>query len=766
MMAKRSNLRGIAVAAALLSSAGPAHAAEDAIDFARDVRPILSQNCFACHGPDEQSRKAKLRVDTHEAIIAGEPGQAAVVPGKPSESLLMERIASTDPDALMPPPKSGKRLTAKQKETLRQWIADGAKWDKHWSFVPPESPVLPAVRAADWPISPVDHFVLARLEQTGLAPAPDADKATLLRRVSFDLTGLPPSPAEIRAFLADDSPSAYTKVVDRLLASPAFGEKWARQWLDLAGYADSNGYQRDGFRTVWPWRDWVIKSLNADLPYDRFITEQIAGDLLPNAGLDQKVATGFFRTGTVNVEAGTVPEADRSKQVVDRVNAFGTVFLGLTLECAQCHDHKYDPIPTRDYYSVYAYFNNTPIESRYRGNNQAALDFTDAPAVIVGGSAQDLARQSALKTELAALVKDCGDERIDKATAAKIRQLEARIERVPVIASLVLEELPEPRQTHVLKRGQFDTPGEKVRPGTLAALGGSPAGRNRLALASWVTDAENPLTARVAVNRWWAELFGRGLVGTLEDFGAQGEPPTHPQLLDWLAVNLRDGGWSMKRSVRTMVLSRTYRQSARVTPKMLRQDPDNKLLARGPRQRLAAEAVRDNALAVAGLLSDKMYGPPVFPPQPDGLWRVTGKVDNTYRTSTGEDRYRRGIYTIWRRSAPYPSFLNFDATDRSACVVKRARSNTPLQALTLLNDPVYVEAATSLAERIVADNPAGDATTRICYGYRLCLTRDPKPAELAHLLEMFAREKAARDEPAAWRFVATVLLNLDETITR
>lgn len=742
------------------------------VDFGRDVKPILSANCFACHGPDQKARKADLRLDTREGATAGDAKKAAVVPGKPELGQMMARLGTDDPDEQMPPPRTGKKLSAGQVEVIRRWIEQGAKWGEHWSFVPPVRPVPLDVRQREWPISAIDRFVLARLEREKMTPSPQAERAALLRRVYFDLIGLPPAPAELDAFVADESPDAYAKVVDRLLASPAFGEKWAVGWLDLARYADSNGYQRDGFRTIWPWRDWVIRAMNADMPYDQFVTRQIAGDLLAESAdtpreQSAKVATGLFRNVMVNVEAGTVPEADRVKQVADRVNMFGTIFLGLTLECAQCHNHKYDPISTRDYYRLFAYFNNTPIESKYRGKDVAALDFVDGPAMIVDGSKEDLAQREQLQGKLSAMLADCGQDEPDKKTLAQIRQLEKQIESIPLIASLVLEEMPAPRQTHVLKRGQFDDPAEEVSAGVPEALGvglAADGSANRVALAKWTVDPRNPLTARVAVNRWWAEIFGRGLVSTIEDFGAQGEAPSHPELLDWLAVELRDNGWSMKRIIRQIVLSRTYQQSARVTPQMLKTDPGNVLLARGPRQRLAAEAIRDHALSAAGLRSEKMFGPPVFPPQPPKLWRVTGKVDNTYRTSTGEDRYRRGIYTIWRRSAPYPSFLNFDATERSSCVVKRARSNTPLQALTLLNDPVYVEAAEALSKRLMAE--AADPSARVRLGYRLCLTRGPRESELDHLLQVYEREKSSRGEEAAWGFVATVLINLDEAISK
>jgi hypothetical protein len=648
-----------------------------------------------------------------------------------------------------------------------------------WSFTPPRRPVVPA--AAEFSHNAIDGFILQKLKQSALRPSTPEEPEVLLRRLYLDLIGLPPTPTQVEAFLADRSTGAYERVVDELLASPHFGEKWARHWLDLARYADSNGYQRDGFRTLWPYRDWVIKAMNADKPYDQFAIEQLAGDLLPDATLDQKIATGFNRGTTINVEAGTVPEADRVGQVVDRVNVMGTAFLGLTIGCAQCHDHKFDPITQRDYYRLFAYFNQTPLESRYNGKEMASQEFTDAPSVVVSGTPEALRRHEQLTADYRKLLSATSDK-VDAAKAKKLAALRKEIDAISVVATLVMQDMPQGRQTFILKRGQYDTPLDQVESGTPAALPGISGAHphNRLELARWLTSEENPLFARVAVNRWWAEIFGRGIVATADDFGAQGERPTHPELLDWLAVELRENGWSMKQIVRLMVTSAAYRQSARVTPEGLRADPDNVLLSRGPRFRMPAEMIRDNALAISGLLSSKMFGPPVFPLQPPNVWRVIGVVDNAYRTSSGEDRWRRGIYTILRRSAPYPSYMNFDATDRSLCVVRRPRTNTPLQALTLMNDPVYVEAAKALAGRIVADVPEDSVEDRVKHGWRLCMSRPPTAREMSFLQELYrqelarARAKNAKTrasgaktaEEEAWFYVATVLLNLDETITK
>lgn len=647
-----------------------------------------------------------------------------------------------------------------------------------WSFAPARRPTVPA--AGEWGHNAIDGFIFQKLHQQGLAPSPSEHPEVLLRRLYLDLIGLPPSPGQVDAFLADSSPRAYERVVDELLASPRFGEKWARHWLDLARYADSNGYQRDGFRTLWPYRDWVIKSFNSDKPYDQFAIEQLAGDLLPGATVEQKVATGFNRGTTINVEAGTVPEADRVGQVIDRVSVMGTAFLGLTVGCAQCHNHKYDPITQRDFYRLFAYFNQTPIESKYNGKEMASQEFTNAPSVMVWGTPDDLRRRDKLMADYRKLLSATSDKE-DVKHKEKLAAAQKEIDDIHVVATLVMQDMPQQRQTFIFKRGQYDNPGEPVEPGTPAALPAPDDAlpHNRLGLARWVASGEIPLFARVAVNRWWAEIFGRGIVATPDDFGNQGDRPSHPELLDWLAVELQDNGWSMKHMLRLMVTSAAYRQSARLTPDREKSDPENVLLSRGPRFRMPAEMIRDNALAIAGLLSDKMFGPPVFPVQPPNVWRVTGVVDNTYRTSSGEDRYRRGIYTILRRSAPYPSFMNFDATDRSLCVARRARTNTPLQALTLMNDPVYVEAAKALAGRMIAEVPEESVPGRVQRGFRLCVSRPPSPEEASFLQDLYRRELsraqsktgaragAARTaEEEAWFFIATVLLNLDETITK
>jgi len=727
------------------------------VRFSRDILPLLAENCYQCHGPDAKARKGGLRLDTQDGA------RTVLAPGNSAASEIVERITSAEPGKVMPPPKTNRKLSPEQIALLRRWIDSGAPWGKHWAYEPPQRSPLPGVKEKSWPRNPIDHFVLARLEQEGLRPSPEADAITLLRRLSLDLTGLPPTPEEVDQFLADKTPDAYERAVDRLLRSPHYGERWARPWLDAARYADSHGFQRDDLRDLWPYRDWVIKAFNADMPFDRFSIEQIAGDLLPGATLEQKIATGLHRCAPCNVEAGTDPEENRVNQVFDRVNTTATIWLGTTFECTQCHDHKYDPFSMRDYYRMFAYFNNTPVETESTDKAKAN------PAVRFVGPYLELGRDAG-KAE-------------GESFAGGDAQTGNKREPRHFNRSLVMQEQGPPRPTHILKRGNFLDPGERVQPGTPTGLPPLPpdAPPNRLALANFLVSRDNPLAARVNVNRWWAEFFGRGLVATPEDFGSKGEMPTHPELLDWLAVEFMEPRtrvpgeetprpWSIKHLHRLFVTSAVYRQSSRVTPELLRRDDQNRLLTRGPRGRIDAEGVRDNALAIAGLLSRKQFGPPVRPPQPDALWRKVGGEQYVYTVSPGEDRYRRGIYVIVRRSAPNPSFANFDAPARLACTVKRSRSNTPQQALTLLNDPVYVEAARSLAERVFREVPQGDEA-RLIRAFRLCVLRPPREKELAILTRLLQMQRAARAgkpkaEELAWADIATALLNLEETITK
>ncbi len=987
----------LAASCVLAGVSTPLRAAEKpVVDFARDIQPILANRCYDCHGVEKPKGGLQL-TSLKSALKGGKSGESAIAPGHSEKSPLLARVTSSDSDEQMPP--KGERLNSKQVELLKIWIDQGAKWPedvKHWAYQKPIHSPAPSVGDKNWAHNDIDRFILARLEAEGLKPSQPAERAQLIRRVSLDLTGLPPTPADVDTFVNDKSPNAFEKVVDRLLASKQYGERWARPWLDLARYADSNGFQRDGFRDLWAYRDWVIKSLNADMPFDQFTIEQIAGDLIPNSTLDQKIATGFNRCTTVNVEAGTDQEENRVNQVFDRVNTTATVWLGSTLECAQCHNHKYDPFTQRDYYQVFAYFNNTQIETAFRGAKAtASVDFTgpamplpdpstekkrtelqakidklseeieakkaaqpkavaskntggdsnqwqaleiadfqstggatgkimpdksvlisgktpttdtytisihtkltgikafkletmtdaslpgqgpgrgdaDRPNFILssfkleqapetdpnsgnpvrftsaqadfsqkgydvskaidndtksgwainpefhkphhaifvteqavgledgcvltfsleqnygGGRTIGRVRLSALTGELAAAL---GDKEIDPALKKlqdERTKLETQLKTLEPAQTLVMQEMATPRMSTVFVRGNFLDKGEPVKAGVPAVLHALPDGPpTRLTLAKWLVSKENPLVARVAVNRWWAEFFGRGIVATPEDFGVKGEYPTHPELLDWMATEFMANGWSMKSMHRLIVMSATYQQTSKVTPELLARDDQNKLYARGPRFRMDAEMIRDNALYAAGLLSLKQGGPPVKPYQPDGVWKVTGLVDNTYKVSDGEDAYRRGIYVVWRRSAPYPSFVNFDAQVRAACIVKRSRSNTPLQALTLLNDPVYVEAAMAMAKRVVTERPKASVEERIQYAFQLCVSRPPRPNEVAALKKLYDEESAAYGantesakalmgkfeipanmtpaDFAAWYAIATALLNLDETITK
>ena len=1042
----------LAGASALWSGLEPAPAS---VEFNRDIRPILSDKCFACHGPDANNRQAKLRLDVEadaKADLGG--GRFAIVPGDPGRSELYQRIVAKSPARRMPPAYLGHApLSEREIDLLRRWIEQGARWEKHWAFLPPRRHPLPPVSRTDWPRNEIDYFVLARLEREGLAPAPEADRATLIRRVTLDLTGLPPTPAEVDAFLEDRSPQAYEKVVDRLLASPRYGERMAIGWLEAARYADTNGYQTDAERYMWRWRDWVIEAFNRNMPFDQFTVEQIAGDMLPGATLEQKIATGFNRNHRGNGEGGIIPEEYAVEYVADRVETTATVFLGLTLGCARCHDHKYDPISQKEYYQVFAYFNNVPekgrankygnsppmipaptreqqreleeIEAKVRGareafatlrpdierrqlqwersldaaapdcsvdrgliasfsmeespaNSIALKNGSPAPSTFADGApsyapgrigqaadfdgkryidAGDIANfgfydkftlsawiyptaptgailtrthempemdgygvylkdgkiqvnlvqrwlDDALRVETAepvalnrwqhvAVTYDgsrvaegvkiyvdgqarkltvlldelnqsfavkqpfrigagAGPEnrfrglidevRIydvalaprqvqvlatsqsvfelagmppERRTAAQqeklrfcflehhapeeIRQAWRRLneleqERERFLESLptvmVMEELPTPRETRVLIRGAYDNPGEKVSPGVPAVLPPLPEGvpNNRLGFARWLVHPSNPLTARVIVNRFWQMYFGTGLVKTVEDFGSQGEWPSHPELLDWLATEFIRTGWDVKAMQKKIVTSATYRQSSKVSPELLQRDPENRLLARGPRVRLPAEMIRDQALAVSGLLVERLGGPSVKPYQPAGLWReLSGGAD--YQQDRGEKLYRRSLYTFWKRTVPPPMMMTFDAASRETCVVRQTRTNTPLQALNLMNDVTFLEAARVMAERIVREG-GPDAASRLSYGFRLATARWPKPGEREILLGNFNyfrerfrinREDAVgllsqgehpRDtnldagELAAYAAACSLILNLDEVVTK
>ena len=721
-------------------------ASVERVDFRRDIQPIFQASCTKCHGSTRQ--RGQLRLDSRTFALHGGVTGPVIVPGDTTRSRLAQLIAHSDAAERMPQPATAPALSAEKIRLIRHWIDQGAVWpetqgetkyEPHWAYRAPLRPSPPSVRNAGWVRNPIDAFVLARLEQEGLAPSPEAPRVTLIRRVTLDLTGLPPAPGEVDAFLADTRPDSYEKVVDRLLASPHYGERWARSWLDLVRYADTDGGSWDKPRSMWPYRDWVIQALNQDMPFTRFTIEQIAGDLLPGATAAQFVAAGMHANTTLNQEDGVDVEEVRWEALTDRVDTTATVWLGATLACARCHNHKYDPFTQKDYYRLLAFFNHADV-----------FDY-----------------------ELPGLH--------DPARSGKL-----------ALTAVVIEHPTGMPAAHGRVRGLYTQKGEEVSAGTPRILHPMRRGWpvNRLGLAYWLADDANPLTARVVVNRFWGELFGRALVETAEDLGTQGRRPSHPLLLDWLATELVRGGWSMKGIQRTIVTSATYRQSSRTTPALLARDPENVLLARGARFRLPAETIRDVALAASGLLSPKIGGPSVFPPHPAGHVVVLNNRGPAYwPVSKGEDAHRRGIYTFWRRTAHYPTFAIFDAPSREATTVRRSRTNTPLQALSGLNDPAFVDAARGLARRIVQDQP-GDHAARAIHAFRLCVARPPEPDELQLLLAEFHRERdhfatepragrqvvgdewdprlSAAELPdlAAWTVVAGVLLNLDETLTK
>ena len=788
--------------------------------FDRDILPVLSDFCFPCHGPDARARKADLRLDTAAGALRTDAG--IIVPGKPAESSLIDRMRHADPAKVMPPPKFAKRPTPAQIRTLESWIASGATWGKHWSLTPPRKDPLPTVDST-WPRQPWDALVLARLRKENLKPSPEAGRATLLRRVTLDLTGLPPTDKEMGEFLADTKPDAYDRAVDRLLASPRFGERMAWDWLDAARYADSNGYQGDAERTMWPWRDWVVQAFNKNLPYDQFTLWQIAGDLLPDATHEQKLATGFLRNHMINGEGGRIPEENRVDYVFDMAETVGTVWLGLTFNCCRCHDHKYDPLTQRDYYRLFAFFNRTAVDGS--GGNPQTPPVLDAPSPIQASERVRLAAELArVQTAIAMLERDFGakldgsseagkalkkklaDRSATESLAVRKAMKDLSKEYGPLLDEhekfkaardaneriiprvMVMADQPTYRDTHLLKTGLYNQPGDKVDAGTPQALpplpGGAPV--NRLGLARWLLAPENPLTARVTVNRIWTQFLGMGLVKTPEDFGIQGERPIQPELLDWLAVDFRESGWDVKRLIRSIVTSATYRQTSVVTPELLEKDPENRLLARGPRHRLPAWMLRDQALAVSGLMVDKQGGRPVNPYQPEGIWEEATFGNKKYSQDKGDALYRRTLYTFWRRIVG-PAEV-FDNAPRQVCSVKVYRTNTPLHALLTLNDPTYIEAARQLAQKAI--ETGGDETARLQWIARRVLGRPLADAEIPTLAKALATARAQYQsapaeaekllkvgetesdedlpapEHAAWTVVAQIVLNLDETLCK
>jgi len=812
------------------------------VDFSREILPILSENCFHCHGPDASGRKADLRLDTKEgAFLKNADGAAAIVPGHPEASMLVERILTTDKDELMPPPKSNRKVTPGERELLKRWVAEGANWGTHWAFAPLKKPAIPSNGSSH----PIDALVRERLKSENLDLQPRAPRRTLLRRLSLDLIGLPPSLEETANFDADTAEDALARTVDRLLASPRYGERMAWDWMEAARYADTNGYQGDNERTMWPWRDWVVNAFNRNLPYDQFTLWQLAGDLLPEATHDQKLATGFLRNYAINGEGGRIAEENRVDYVMDMAETTGTVWLGLTFLCCRCHDHKYDPLLQSDYYRFFGFFNQTPVTGGGgdpqtaprldvpQGNELAEVEKTKAAlkeaegkwtehwresagrraewvaagAVEKAGSQEDETKTSKPGSLKAALevpeAKWSAEQRkvVEEAWAKEdpdFKKLQASRENLrhksqnaakSVTRVMVMGELPKPRQTFILDRGLYNQPGKEVSAGvplSLPPLGeGDPA--NRLGLARWLASPENPLMARVTVNRLWQQLFGIGLVKTAEDFGVQAETPIHRELLDWLAAEFRDSGWNLKALLRLILTSETYLQSSNVPPGLAEHDPNNRLLARGARFRMPSWMIRDNALAASGLLSGRIGGGPVKPYQPEGVWEEATFGVTKYVQDKGESLYRRSLYTFWRRIVGPTNF--FDTTSRNSCSVKPLRTNTPLHALSTLNDPTYVEAARVLAQRAWKSS-ATEPQDRIRAVFQQVLSRAPSETELglwgralerqrqvfeaepANTERLLTVGEAMRDatippaEHAAFTAVCLSILNLDETLTK
>ncbi len=781
-------LRAGALLAGLFLAASPA--AAEPIDFSRQVLPLLSDKCFKCHGPDEANRQADLRLDQEEGA------SAAIVSGKSAESELFRRITTSDVDERMPPADSNLTLTAEQIATIKQWIDEGARWGGHWSLVPPSRPALPTGgKFAEQAANPIDAFLLARLEKEGLTPSPRAPRPTLIRRLSLDLTGLPPTPQDVDTFVADQSPDADERLVDRLMASPAYGERMAWDWLDAARYADSNGYQGDSERTMWPWRDWVASAFNRNLPLDEFTVWQLAGDLLPGATEEQILATGFCRNHMINGEGGRIAEENRIDYVMDMSETMGTVWLGLTFNCCRCHDHKFDSLTKRDYYSLFAFFNQTPVDGgggnpqtppvievataeqkQQLANANAAINAAAAELADVekqryprdeGKQADESQEAAGLPDNIKSILKIAPQSRNRKQLeelekhhekdaaeyAAAVRKVREAIDRrdgvqrsIPRV--MVMADMPPPRKTFLLDKGLYDKPQDEISAATPVNLPPLPddAPRNRFALARWLVAPENPLTARVMANRFWQQFFGIGLVKTAEDFGVQGERPVHPELLDRLAVELAQG-WDMKRLVRMFVTSHAYRQSSKLTPEAADRDPENRLLARAPRYRLPAWMIRDQALAASGLLVRQIGGPPVKPYQPEGVWEEATFGNKRYEPDSGASLYRRSVYTFWRRIVGPTMF--FDSAARQVCTVKQARTNTPLHSLATLNDVTYVEAARVLAEQVLAGG--GSDEERIDALVRRILARSAQVEESQILLAALARLREAyrADVPAA-----------------
>ncbi|QLG43984.1 PSD1 and planctomycete cytochrome C domain-containing protein [Costertonia aggregata] len=737
----------------------------DKIDFTFDVKPILSDRCFICHGPDKNAIEGNLSLHTAEdayKALGENKDRYAIVPKKPEESEVVNRIYHDDPNIIMPPPESNLTLTPKEKAILEKWIAQGAEYKEHWAFIPPEPQLVPKVKDTAWGVNEIDRFVYKKMKLQGLRPSEQAKKEKLIRRVFFDLTGLPPNPEQIDAFVNNSSDAAYEQIVDSLLNTTDYAEHMAAEWMDIARYADTHGYQDDFERTMWPWRDWVIHAFNKNMPYDEFVTYQLAGDLLPDSNLEKILATGFNRNHKITFEGGVIPEEYHVEYVEDRLQTFGTTFLGLTLECARCHDHKYDPVSQKEHFELFSFFNNNKEKQVV-----PLPDETPEPYITI-------------------------TEKEANGVLSFINLQKSEKKEIPV---MVMYEREEKRPAFILNRGVYDQPTDQVYPNTPSSVLDFPENysKDRLGLSKWLFNADNPLTARVSVNRLWQRMFGTGLVSTSYDFGNQGALPSHPELLDYLALKYQDQGWDTKKMLKYIAMSATYRQSSVIDPVILEKDPENRWLARAPRMRLTAEMIRDQALQISGLLVKEVGGPSVKPYQPAGIWEETtgggGGSTARYVQGTGEDLYRKSLYTFWKRTVPPPSMMTFDTSSRDLCSVKRQETNTPLQALVLLNDPQLIEASRALATNTIQKYPQ-KLDKQIAYVFQKATSRLPDDQEMEMLMQHYndmmskidsgavnaseyieigdfrADEKISEKQLASLSLVAHTVLNLDETITR
>ena len=776
----------------LVSSAA---AEEKPVDFRSQIRPLLSDRCFHCHGPDEHDRQAELRLDTFEGATADLGGHAAITPDSPEKSELVERIFTRDADLVMPPADSGKKLTPEEAELIRRWIKEGARYEKHWAYEPLQSPTVPTNPVDHWSRNAIDQFVIHRIQAESLTPSPQADPVTLIRRLHFDLVGLPPSPEVVDRFVATPTEEEYERIVDELLSSPHYGERLAIMWLDLVRFADTVGYHGDQDHSISPYRDYVIQSLNDDLPFDQFTLEQLAGDLIPEATQRQIIASGYNRLLQTSHEGGVQKNEYLAKYSADRVRNFSEVWLGATMGCAECHNHKYDPYTQKDFYSIAAFFADVDDSLTFKGTDSLPTKREPEIEVVTDLDRAMIDALQAEKSRLASLLENGSDEdaaRSRHQVEARLKQIEQRIVERTKPRRTMITKAAKPRTIRVLSRGDWmDDSGEVVEPavpGFLPELV-TEQRATRLDLARWLVSEENPLTARVFVNRLWKIYFGSGISPSLDDFGAQGEPATHPELLDWLAADFRQHNWQIKRVIKQIVMSSTYRQSSLMNDELKERDPANRLLARQSRYRLDAELIRDNALAISGLLVFEIGGRSVKPYQPNGYYQHLNFPIRKYTADQGTSQFRRGLYTHWQRIFLHPMLKAFDAPSREECTAMRSQSNTPLASLVLLNDPTFVEAARAFAARINTQQSKSDAD-RIAWAFRQCVSRAPDQLEADTLLKFLEAERAAfrksenSVEPllrtgqspveiteesidhAAWTSVARALLNLSETITR